>query len=269
MRGHLCSPGPFLIAAAEMCQSLHGCALFRLAFKASWPPRFTWGSNRVVRTKGGRGLACFFIICSTAGAFAGWSAYSTQPTESALTGAQFEPVEPVRLVAMTGSVAPVVSNKDAKGDRLTVTRFVLASADPNVVLVPGSPAAAPLVVAETVPLPPVKPKFVAAHPAHPAPPALDESQIAVIKARLRLTPSQEQYWPAVEQALRDVLRQHAREVRRSGAQRSAAQIDVYSPEVQRLTWAAMPLLMQLREDQKHEVRKFARTIGLDQVASQI
>jgi hypothetical protein len=235
------------------------------------------GVIELVRTKRGRGLACFFIICSTAGAFAGWSAYSTQPTESVLTGAQFEAVEPVRLVAMGGSVAPagsvvpVVSNKDAKGDRLTVTRMVLASADPSVISLPESPAAAP-VVAETVPLPPVKPKFVAAHPApaaHPASPTLDESQIAVIKARLRLTPSQEQYWPAVEQALRDVLRQHAREARKSGAQRSAAQIDVNSPEVQRLTWAAMPLLMQLREDQKHEVRKFARTIGLDQVASQI
>ena len=228
------------------------------------------GVIELVRTKGGRGLACFFIICSTAGAFAGWSAYSTQPTESVLTGAQFEPVEPVRLVAMAGAVAPVVSNKEAKSDRLKVTRMVLASADPSVIALPESPAAAP-VVAETVPLPPVKPKFVAAHaaPAHHASPTLDESQIAVIKARLRLTPSQEQYWPAVEQALRDVLRQHAREARRSGAQRSAAQIDVNSPEVQRLTWAAMPLLMQLREDQKHEVRKFARTIGLDQVASQI
>ena len=51
--------------------------------------------------------------------------------------------------------------------------------------------------------------------------------------------------------------------------RTVANIDINSPEVQRLTWAAMPLLMQLREDQKHEVRKFARTIGLDQVASQI
>jgi hypothetical protein len=266
MRGHLRSPGPFLIAAAEMCQSLHGCALFRLALRASWPVDSRGGVIELVRTKSGRGLACFFIICSTAGAFAGWSAYSTQPTESALTGAQFEPVEPVRLVAMTSSVAPVVSNRDAKGDRLAVTRMVLASADPSVVSMPESLAAAP-VVAETVPLPPVKPKLVAAHPAHPAPPALDESQIAVIKARLRLTPSQEQYWPAVEQALRDVLRQHVRG--RSGAQRSVAQIDVNSPEVQRLTWAAFPLLMQLREDQKHEVRKFARTIGLDQVASQI
>jgi hypothetical protein len=46
-------------------------------------------------------------------------------------------------------------------------------------------------------------------------------------------------------------------------------IDVNSPEVQKLIWAAMPLLMRLREDQKSEVRKLARIIGLEQVASQI
>jgi hypothetical protein len=46
-------------------------------------------------------------------------------------------------------------------------------------------------------------------------------------------------------------------------------IDVNSPEVQKLIYAAMPLLMRLREDQKGEVRKLARVIGLEQVASQI
>ena len=47
-------------------------------------------------------------------------------------------------------------------------------------------------------------------------------------------------------------------------------IDINSPEVQKLIWAAMPLLMrQLREDQKREVRKLVRVIGLEQVASQI
>jgi hypothetical protein len=46
-------------------------------------------------------------------------------------------------------------------------------------------------------------------------------------------------------------------------------IDVNSPEVQRLIWAAMPLLMRLREDQKREVRALARVIGMESVASQI
>jgi len=57
-----------------------------------------------------------------------------------------------------------------------------------------------------------------------------------------------------------------------GAQKHAqgkASIDVNAPEVQKLVWAAMPLLMRLREDQKHEVRKLARVMGLESVAAQI
>ncbi len=40
-------------------------------------------------------------------------------------------------------------------------------------------------------------------------------------------------------------------------------------EVQQLKSAAMPLLFQLREDQKDEVRRLARVIGLEKVAAAI
>jgi ABC-type transporter Mla MlaB component len=50
---------------------------------------------------------------------------------------------------------------------------------------------------------------------------------------------------------------------------NAASLGADSAEVQQLKSAAMPLLVQLREDQKDEVRKLARIIGLDQVASAI
>ena len=46
-------------------------------------------------------------------------------------------------------------------------------------------------------------------------------------------------------------------------------IDPDSEEVQQLKSAAMPLLFQLREDQKNEVRSLARLIGLERVASMI
>jgi ABC-type transporter Mla MlaB component len=46
-------------------------------------------------------------------------------------------------------------------------------------------------------------------------------------------------------------------------------IDPDSAEVQQLKSAAMPLLFQLREDQKNEVRSLARLIGLEKVAAQI
>jgi hypothetical protein len=218
------------------------------------------GDIELVAIKTARGLTFFIVIgFSSAGAFAGWSAYGTRSPAVVPKAAQSKPIEVPE---------PVVSNKQAKGDRLAPARMVLASADPTVSAMPVTPAPA-VVRAAAVPLPSAKPKIPAAQTAHAASGAIDESQIAHVKARLRLTRSQEQYWPAVEAALRDVIRQHAREARRTGARRGAPSIDTNSPEVQRLTFAAMPLLMQLREDQKHEVRKFARTIGLDHVASQI
>ena len=46
-------------------------------------------------------------------------------------------------------------------------------------------------------------------------------------------------------------------------------IDPEYAEVQQLKSAAMPLLFQLREDQKSEVRSLARIIGLEKVAAMI
>ena len=81
-------------------------------------------------------------------------------------------------------------------------------------------------------------------------------------------PSQESYWPAVETALRAVARKiHA--TRQADPDATAAQIDPDSEEVQQLKSAAMPLLFQLREDQKREVRSLARLIGLEKVAAMI
>ncbi len=126
-----------------------------------------------------------------------------------------------------------------------------------------------------------KPQAVAALPAAPekpkrqappAPPApttmLDDGAIAGLKTRLHLTSDQIEYWPAVENALRDVARTQLRHTGKP-MQGAKLSIDVNSAEVQQLIWAAMPLLMRLRDDQKSEVRKLARIMGLEQVASQI
>jgi hypothetical protein len=126
-----------------------------------------------------------------------------------------------------------------------------------------------------------KPQAVAALPAQPekskrqaaaTPPApstmLDDGAIAGLKTRLHLTADQMEYWPTVESALREVART---QLRHTGKQMHSGRvnIDVNSAEVQQLIWAAMPLLMRLRDDQKSEVRKLARIMGLEQVASQI
>ena len=97
---------------------------------------------------------------------------------------------------------------------------------------------------------------------------LSDAQIAGVKERLRLSSAQEYYWPAVETALRAVVRRiHA--ARLSNPNVTNMPIDPDSDEVQQLKSAAMPLLFQLREDQKDEVRKLARVIGLEKVAAAI
>ena len=115
---------------------------------------------------------------------------------------------------------------------------------------------------------PARPK-VAAKPAPQKSYALlSDVQIAGIKERLKLSSSQESYWPGVETALRAVARKiHAAKL--SDPSATAAQLDPDCEEVQQLKSAAMPLLFQLREDQKDEVRKLARIIGLEKVASAI
>jgi hypothetical protein len=119
-----------------------------------------------------------------------------------------------------------------------------------------------------VPTAPSKPKLVAKPAPQKSYALLSDVQIAGIKDRLKLSSSQEPYWPAVESALRAVARK-IHETRRADPHATGAPIDPESAEVQQLKSAAMPLLFQLREDQKREVRTLARLIGLEQVASQI
>ena len=69
----------------------------------------------------------------------------------------------------------------------------------------------------------------------------------------------------METALRGITRK----IHASRKSDPGALIDPEAEEVQQLKSAAMPLLFQLREDQKREVRTLARIIGLEKVASMI
>jgi len=99
---------------------------------------------------------------------------------------------------------------------------------------------------------------------------LDDAQIASIKQRLNLTLDQEQMWPAVEAALRNLAYSDARDARRNGATGApqVATADPNSEEVQNLKSAAIPLIMSFNAEQKDEVRNLAHVMGLDQLASQ-
>ena len=184
--------------------------------------------------------------------------------------------------------APVVknpvANRESKQDRLPVARFALAAFEPpKTVTEPlrqayasSSPAdveaaravaALPQLAPQPAPAP-AKPKVVARPQPQKSYALLSDVQIAGIKERLKLSSDQESYWPAVENALRGIARKiHA--TRQADPNATAAQFDPDSAEVQQLKSAAMPLLFQLRVDQKDEVRKLARIIGLDKVASAI
>jgi hypothetical protein len=174
-----------------------------------------------------------------------------------------------------------VSNKQAKNDRLAVATVALASFEPPQTAALNEPlrqafaattpadievpkAAAP---AATPPASP-KPKLAAKPLLQKAYALLSDEQIAGIRERLKLSSDQEYYWPAVEEALRAVARKiHA--TRQADPHATGAPIDPDAAEVQQLKSAAMPLLFQLREDQKREVRTLARLIGLEKVAAQI
>ena len=113
-----------------------------------------------------------------------------------------------------------------------------------------------------------KPKAVAKPQPQKSYSLLSEVQIAGIRDRLKLSSSQEYYWPSVETALRNVVRKISAN-KLSNPNVQGVPIDPNCDEVQQLKSAAMPLLFQLRDDQKEEVRKLARIIGLEKVAQQI
>ena len=178
-----------------------------------------------------------------------------------------------------------VANRETKQDKLAVTRLALASFDPpqtaslsgplrqayasaapGDIEMPG--AATPSAEAPAQAAPP-KPKLAARPAPQKSYTLLSDEQIATIKERLRLSSDQESYWPAVETALRAVARKIHASRHVDTHVTGVPPIDPDAAEVQQLKSAAMPLLFQLREDQKQEVRSLARLIGLEKVAAQI
>jgi hypothetical protein len=174
----------------------------------------------------------------------------------------------------------VVSNKEGKKDRLSVAMAVAAFEPPQTPVLSeplrqAYASAAPadiemprMAAPAAVPAAPPKPKAASKPPPQKNYALLSDVQIAGIKQRLKLSSDQEYYWPPVETALRAVARKiHA--TRQANPNATGMPIDPDAEEVQQLKSAAMPLLFQLREDQKSEVRSLARLIGLEKVAAMI
>jgi hypothetical protein len=200
-------------------------------------------------------------------------------TAASILGRESVPAAGPALVTASTDFRGLVSNKEAKGDRLAVARV---RSEPMQTGAIGSEplrqafAASPstdiegLKITDPVAPPPAPPKskLVSKPPQQKSYALLSDAQIAGIKERLKLSSSQESYWPAVESALRAIARK-IHSTRQADPSGTGAPIDPEAEEVQQLKSAAMPLLFQLREDQKREVRQLARLIGLEKVAAQI
>jgi hypothetical protein len=215
---------------------------------------------------------------------------------TAILGRDSVPSVSAEMISQTPP-KPLATNRAAKADRLVPT-LALASAAIDPVQVPADKLSQMPVLAEPLrqafaaatpsdfPMPkanvneapatsevpavevPAKPKVVAKPQPQKSYSLLSDVQISGIRDRLKLSSSQEYYWPSVETALRNVVRKISAN-KLSNPNVQGVPIDPNCDEVQQLKSAAMPLLFQLRDDQKEEVRKLARIIGLEKVAQQI
>jgi hypothetical protein len=238
-----------------------------------------------------RGRVLSIVIAGFAGyVIGGWN--GSVPRSPELSAAQ---AVALRFPQDLGDASPVTvafatsANAAAMGN----TRLALFSPQPLVAAAPQAPAQqasaaqlpapqAPLQMAsaeQTSPQPApaakranIKPAVAAVHNRddRAAGLMLNDAQIASIKTRLHLTPDQEQMWPAVEAALRNIAYTRSREARRHGAPANTqvASADADGVDVRDLKSAAIPLIMSFNSEQKDEVRNLAHVMGLDQLATQ-
>ena len=206
------------------------------------------------------------IVASLAGLLVGWSeAQSKDLTPAEVVAFRFPSAWSNLAAQQTPGVTAIAKQNQILFDpnpsydlasadsRPVVPSGVLAYADP-VEAVSSAAARAP----EARPAEKKAPPRVAKPDNH----VLNDAQISSIKARLRLTPEQERYWPGVEAALRGI----AYKINKSGGKLAAVEAD--SAEVQQLKSAAIPLIMMFSEQQKNEVRQLVQVMGLQQLAAQ-
>lgn len=261
------------------------------------------GMRRRARRHGLAGLAVLGAVV-IAGVVAGWGVSpggTVEISPADVVALRFPPDWNDDATADTTASAPAAPSQSfalASAESRQVDANVLFSPRPTLALPAGTTALAPTDEPQaTVPRTPAKVETkseskAAAKPeskpathtaatrslaatAHPAPHArkdsgmlFNDAQLANIKSRLKLSAYQEQYWPPVEYALRQIGWRAAHDAGHAGNSRAhLAEIDPDSPEVQQLKSAAFPLIMSMNDDQKREVRMLAQVMGLERVAA--
>jgi hypothetical protein len=158
---------------------------------------------------------------------------------------------PVTIAALDAGAMPPTP----EGDAPVQAKLLPAAKKAAVALLPGAGESKPVAAAAH--------RAIANRPGY----MLNDAQIASIKARLNLTPDQEQMWPAVEAALRNMTYAQGQPVHaRSAPETQSAEVDPNA--VQGLKSAASPLIMSFNDEQKEEVRNLVHVMGLDQLASE-
>ena len=89
---------------------------------------------------------------------------------------------------------------------------------------------------------------------------LGAAGIERMKMALALTAEQEEYWPAIAAELRALGKALKTSKGRDG------KINLDNDTIQRLYWAAAPLISRLSYEQKLKVKQMAHVMGLHQVA---
>jgi hypothetical protein len=190
-----------------------------------------------------------------------WPAAARPQATMALASASTRPAK------LEPAPEDLVGSTDIRPVKVKTIQMVLANPEPALpdsALAYAAPAAtAP--VAAAIPKPrPAPAKAARSAPAEDADNlVLSNGQIDRIKTALALTPDQEALWPAVAEELRMIAKQQPK---RTATRGHPPKLTVDPDSVQRLYAAAAPLIMRLREDQKHTARQLALMLGLQEVA---
>lgn len=91
---------------------------------------------------------------------------------------------------------------------------------------------------------------------------LGAAGIERMKMALALTAEQEEYWPAIAAELRAI----GKLMSPKNGKGQPAKVNVDQETIQRLYWAAAPLITRLSYEQKLKAKQMARLMGLNQVA---
>jgi hypothetical protein len=165
------------------------------------------------------------------------------------------------------------ANRDGKADRLSAVKPISASS-PDASDLEMRSDGGDVVATDDIVAPVLSPPLPMRRPPQrqTSYTLLSEAQIGALKDRLRLTTSQERYWPPVESALRNLakrLHESRTASAKASSKRSVQLIEADSAEIAQLKDAAAPLLSSLQADQKRDLRMLAHIIGLADLVSRI